>query len=379
MIPLRVVACAIPAACVFAAVQAGRPGFQNAPGSPYAVGDSPADVALGDINNDNHLDIVTANGRSGNLSALLGDGRGSFGPAPGFPLPAGAGVHLVAIADLNADRNRDLIASAHDSDAVHVFIGDGTGRFIGAMGSPFRALQTMMKPHNHGLAVGDVNRDGRPDIATGDQDANAVAILLQTAAGGFEPASRSPFAVGTGPYPIAIADIDGDGNADVVAPNTGSHDISILAGDGSGHFRAAAHSPVAVPTRPYFVAAGDLNGDSRIDVVSTHDDTDVVSLIINDGRNGFRTSRLNLGRRSWAVVPIDMNGDRRADVVAATGDSVSILNGDGRGAFKSAAGSPVPTGDGSWKVAVADLNGDRRPDVVVNNVTKGTVTVLLAK
>jgi len=378
MTPIRTLILSLATLGVWAAAQVRGPAFEAAPGSPFAVGAGPGDVALGDLDGDSRLDVVTANGKSSDVSLLLGDGRGGLRPAPGSPLRTAIPMHLVVIADMNRDKKPDLVLSGHDSDAVTVLLGDGRASFTPAAGSPFRALAAS-KPHNHGLAVGDVNRDGRPDIVAGDQDANAVGVLLQTASGGYQPAAGSPVAVGRGPYPIALADMNGDGSLDVVAPNTASHDIGVLLGDGKGGFRPAPGSPVSVTKRPYFVTAADINADRALDLAAAHDDTDLMTLLVNDARARFRPSTVKLGRRAGAIAAADLDGDGRVDLAAATGDSVSILRGDGRGAFAHTPGSPFSTGDGSWKVAIGDLNGDRRPDIVTNNVTGSTVTVLLAR
>jgi hypothetical protein len=73
-----------------------------------------------------------------------------------------------------------------------------------------------------------------------------------------------------------------------------------------------------------------------------------------------------------------LSGDGHADVVAAAGDGVRVMLGDGRGAFRTAPGSPFATGKGAWQLVVGDLNGDKKPDVATSNLESGTVTVLLA-
>jgi hypothetical protein len=358
---------------------AAPPRFAAPPGSPIRVGRGPSGLATGDLNRDGKADLVVAVGGASALSVLLGDGRGGFTPAPGSPLPVASAPHLVEIGDLDRDGDPDLVASGHDSHGVFVWLGDGTGRFRSAAGSPYRALAGG-KPHNHGLALGDLDRDGDLDVATTDDEAHVVAVLLGDGRGGLRSAPRSPFRVGRQPYPPALGDVNGDGRLDVVTPDVESGTLSVLLGDGGGGFGAASGSPIRVTARPYFAALGDLDGDGRLDAVATHDDVSRVTILMGDGRGGFRAasgSPLDVGRRAWKAVIHDLDRDGRSDVVLGAGDGVIVMLGDGRGGLAPAPGSPLPAGPGAWSVAVGDLDGDGRADLATADVGSGTVSVLL--
>jgi len=93
-----------------------------APGSPIPVGKGPSGIATGDLNRDGKPDLVAAVGGTSALAILLGDGRGSFSPAPGAPLPAASAPHLVEIGDLDRDGKPDLVATGHDSHGVFVWL-----------------------------------------------------------------------------------------------------------------------------------------------------------------------------------------------------------------------------------------------------------------
>jgi hypothetical protein len=257
--------------------------FVPGPGSPLAIGGSPGAIECADLNRDGKLDLVLANGRNGVVVLLLGDGRGGFTPAPGSPLSVASPLHLLAVGDLDGDQRLDLAATSHDSHDVFVWKGDGTGRFAAAPGSPFPALSGG-KPHNHGLALGDVDRDGDLDVVTADDVAHVVAVLLNDGKGRFAPSPRSPFAVGREPYPLALGDLNSDGRLDVVTPNVGGAGLSVLLGDGRGAFEPTASGPISVTARPYFVTLGDLNGDGALDALVTHDDVSLVTAVLGDGK-----------------------------------------------------------------------------------------------
>jgi hypothetical protein len=353
--------------------------FAPARGVPLNIGDRPNDIAVADWNKDGKLDIVTCN-VGDTVTVLLGDGRGNLTPAPGSPLNIAA--HLIAVGDVNNDRNPDLALTHHDSFGVIVLLGTGDGKFAAAPGSPFTAHEGT-KPHNHGLTLNDLNLDGNLDITTSNQDDNSVSVLLGDGRGGFTSAAGSPFAVGRAPYPHVAGDVNGDGKLDIVTPNVGSNNVSVLLGDGRGGFIAAANSPYAVATRPYYIAIGDVNGDAKPDLVTTHDDISLVTTLLGDGRGGFTpapASPFDLGRRAYKLITAKINGDARADLVIGTeaSDSVVVLLSNERGGYTPAAGSPYTAGRNP-RVAIGDINGDGKPDIITANNGSGEITVLLGK
>ena len=353
--------------------------FAPAPGSPVPIGGRPNGVAAADVNGDGKPDLVVTNGGTSGVSILLGDGRGGFRAAPGSPLAVSAPPHLAAAGDLDRDGRPDLVATSHDSHGVFVWLNEGDGRFRAAPGSPFSAL-VRGKPHNHGLALGDLDGDGDLDVATTDDEAHVVAVLLGDGKGRLQPAPESPFGVGREPYPLALGDVSGDGHPDAVTPDVGSASLSVLLGDGKGGFSPAKTSPIAVTSRPYFVALGDLDGNGTLDAVTTHDDVTLATALLGDGHGGLRPaagSPFDVGRRSWKIVLVDMDADGKQDLVLGGGDAVVVMRGDGRGGF--APGSTVSAGRGAWSVTVADFDADGRADVAAAALEAGAVSVLLQR
>jgi len=358
---------------------APKPAFEAAPGSPVTVAAKPGNVIAGDLNGDKMPDLVV--GCAKELVVLLGDGKGGFKPAPGSPLQSISGE--MGLGDINGDGKPDLALTNHDTYEVTVLLGDGKGGFAPAPGSPI-VMKKGKHPHNHGLALVDLDGDGRLDLLTLNSDDNDMTVQLGDGKGGFKPAPGSPFPAGPSPYPPAVGDVNGDGRPDVVIPNTksGSSSVTVLLDDGRGGFTPAPGSPVATIERPYFLALGDLDGDAKPDMVVAHDDTDEVTILLGDGKGRFKpakSSPIRLGGRSAAVVVTDVTGDGKADIVAAAGESVRVFAGDGRGGFQLAPGSPFAAGKGTWRLAVADFNGDGQPDIAATGFENDRVTVLLGR
>jgi hypothetical protein len=353
------------------------PLFEAAPGSPIAVAGRPNNLVVADVNKDGKPDLIVACAKR-HIVVLLGDRKGGFRPAKGSPIQLTHSLGEMALGDINGDGNLDLALADHDRYSVSLLLGDGKGGVKPAPGSPV-VMKNGEHPHTHGLALADVNGDGALDLITGNTDDNDVAVALGDGTGRFAPAPGSPFSAGGGAGYVALADVNGDGNLDIIAPTKGG--VTVLLGDGKGGFRPAPGSPFSAGGGAGYVALADVNGDGNLDIIAQIDKSRV-AVLLGDGKGGFRHapgSPLDLGSRAWGVAVADVNGDGKADLVAATVDTVRVLLGDGHGSFTPAPGSPFSAGKGTWRLVVADLNGDGKPDIAATSLESDQVTILLAK
>jgi hypothetical protein len=251
--------------------------------------------------------------------------------------------------------------------------------FEPAPGSPFAVGRTPLA-----VAVADVNRNGRLDVITANQDSSDVTVLLGGGTGRFDAGSRST--AGIQPGWMASADLNGDGDADLVLTEHESHRAAVLLGDGRGTFRHAAGSPLSVLRAPrehnHGVFLPDVDGDGKLDLVTANNLDQSVSVLLGDGRGSFRpftSGRLGLDRMPAAIALGDLDGDGRLDLLAASEGwpDLTVWFGDGRGAFRAAPGSPVSLTTTANNLALGDLNGDAKPDLVVGHNESPVVTVLL--
>ena len=348
--------------------------LQAAPGSPFTVGASPQFVAVGDFNRDGKLDLVTANAGN-NITVLLGDGTGRFTAATGSPFAVGATPQSVAVGDFNGDGNPDIVTANSGDNTLTILLGDGSGGFTAAAGSPIAAGTTPQS-----VAIADVNGDGMPDIVTANNGANDVTVLLGDGTGGFTAAPGSPFPLGLFPQSAAVGDFNGDGKPDIVAADSGNNTVRVLLGNGFGGF--AGGGAFNVGSFPQSVAVADLNEDGKLDIVTANSGNNTITVLLGNGAGGFSAaagSPFAVGTDPQSVAIVDINGDGEPDIVIANSGSntVTVLLGNGAGGFSPASGSPFAAGTTPISVATGDFNGDGRPDIAVADIGGSAVTVLL--
>ena len=342
-----------------------------------AVGPHPQWVAVGDFNRDGKQDLAVANAGSNTVSVLLGNGDGTFQAAMTFA--AGANPHAVAVGDFNGDGKLDLAVASAGSSTVSVLLGNGDGTFQAP-----RAFPAGSGPNF--LAVGDFNGDGVQDLATANFGSNTpadttVSVLLGNGDGTFRPPQT--FGVGRGPLWVAAGDFNGDGRLDLAVPNFGDTTVSVLLGNGDGTFQAARNFP-AGGSGPASVAVGDFNGDGRQDLAVTlygDGSGNTLAVLLGNGDGTFGAPLIfGVGPGPVSSAVADFNGDGIQDLAVANwdrnvGHTVSVLLGNGDGTFQAA--QNFLAGQGVASVAVGDFDGDGRPDLAAGNYGGDTVSVLM--
>ena len=359
-----------------------------------ATGTDPYFVTAGDVNGDGKPDLVVVNKNDATVSIYL-DTTAPGATTPSFATPetfdTGTFPTCAAITDVNGDGKPDLIVADYGSNAVLVLFNTTSPGAATPSFAPQQAFATGSNPVF--VIVADINGDGKPDMIATNYDQASVSVLLNTtAAGAATPTftGQQTFATGATPFSIAAADLNGDGKPDLIVGNVQDNTISVLlnttvAGALTPSF--AAKQTFDTGNGPLSVAAADINGDGKPDVIETNLFDHTVSILVNTTEPGsaaatfaVRTS-FAAGTSPVSVRAVDMNGDGKPDlIVADRANAVSVLlNTSTPGSVTSSFATylPFPAGIGPESVAVTDVNGDGKADLIVANLSDNTVSVLL--
>ena len=274
------------------------------------------------MNDDQKLDLVTANWDDRTVSILLGDGLGGFGPANDVAVP-GFNPHKVVIGDLNLDGKPDLAVGYASASTVSILHGTGTGTFGAPVSFPVSSSSS-------DIAIGDLNRDGLPDLVLGTL---GISVLLGNTTTGFSPAIT--LQANTPASAVVVDDFNGDGKADIAASRSNPDVVNVFLGDGLGGF--SSPTTFATDAGSISMDAADFNGDGNVDLVTLHG-LSTVAVLINNGSGAFPNKVIY---QAAGVPPTrnitigDFNSDDRPDIaIAEQSGNVSVI-------FNSCSATPV--------------------------------------
>ena len=304
---------------------------------------------------DGKPDVVVANSESHYLSVLSNLGNGTFGPA--VPYAAGNYPASVAIGDVTGDGKNDVVVTDLLESTVNVYANTGTGSL--AVRVAYGSL-----PSPRGLALANVAGDSKLDIIVAEESQGLTGQQLSVFAniGGTFP-SHADYVVGGARSPVlTMGDIDNDGRLDAIVIGTNPDVIDTI---GIAYGLASGGFGLAVPYVSLSVigtAVADLNGDGKLDIVSFT--SSGAHFLLNQGNRNFsQPGRLSTGFLPYRVAVRDIDRDGADDiVVAGTESGAGVFFGDGHGGF---APLNVQAGVGSLTtILVGDVDGDGVPDVV---------------
>jgi hypothetical protein len=292
---------------------------------------APYSVELVDLNGDAHLDAITGNRAGSSVSVFLGDGSGGFLPRTDFPVPAE--VSIAAVGDMNGDGRFDVVAAA--DLRICLLAGDGAGHLAAPVSTILGG--SLSDSQVWGLALGDLDQDGDLDVVTNYH--GPLVELLNSGSGTF---TRQDVGSSIGSRALAIADITGDGRADVIATSDFNDGIIVFSGDGSGGLVQGPVIPTGVS--PWSLGVTDLDGDGDLDVVTPNIGSNTLSILLGAGGVLGAPTTLPTALNPISVEVVDMNGDGAPDI-AETGYSGTV-----------AVRFQIPSGGtGSSSVALAAL------------------------
>jgi hypothetical protein len=324
---------------------------------------------------------------------VLGLAVGALSSASAQTIQFAAAVHYpvgneprgVALGDLNRDSKLDLAVANAGSNSVSILLGNGNGTF-----APATSVGVTLYPSS--VAIADFNGDGKPDLSVTHLYPRQVAILLGRGDGTFDPPLFNYSPPGYA-HAVAVGDLNGDGKPDLVVPN--HYDlttISVLRGNGDGTFANAVNHTVG--SNPSAVAIRDLNDDGKQDLVVVNDNYPnynigpTVSVLLGNGDATFATPvNYSFGPSSplytHALTLADFNDDGNTDLAVGNINppTMSVLLGNGLGTFAAAVNYAIGVAPFNLSTlvsaAVGDFNGDERMDLAAADSASNKASILI--
>ena len=348
----------------------------------FGTGTSPFRFAIGDLDGDGKPDLAVANANGGSVSVLRNTSTsGSLSFDAKVDFNTGTSPYTVAIGDLDGDGKPDLAVANLNSSTVSVLRNTSTSGSVafaakvdfGTGGGPTS------------VAIGDLDGDGKPDLAVANYNGNTISQLLNTStSGSVSFAAKVDFSTGTNPYDVAISDLDGDGKPDLAVMNYNEDTVSVLRNTStSGSVAFAPKVDFGTGSHAHNVVIGDLDGDGKPDLAVANYASDTISLLRNTSTSGSISFAAKVdfgtGNNPYYVAIGDLDGDGKPDLAAAnwTSNNVSVLrNTSTSGNVSFAAKVNFSAGNNPASVAIGDLDGDGKPDLAVANWNSDSVSVL---
>ena len=355
------------------------------------TGTAPNSVAIGDLDGDGKSDLVVAN-RSNNTVSILRNtstGAGVVSYAAKVDYTTGANPISVAIGDLDGDGKSDLAVANIGGSTVSVFRNTSTGAGVVSYAAKVD-YTTGTLPYS--VSIGDLDGDGKSDLAVANSTSNTVSVFRNTStgAGVVSYAAKVDYVTGSAPRSVAIGDLDGDGKSDLAVANYNSNSVSVFrnTSTGAGVVSYAAKVDYTTGNNPESVSIGDLDGDGQSDLVVANLTSVTVSVLRNTstgaGMVGYAAKvdyTTGSGARSVSIG--DLDGDGKLDLAVAnyTSGTLSVLGNTstGAGVVSYAAKVDYTTGTQPISVSIGDLDGDGKSDMVVANNGSSTVSVITNK
>ncbi|HWP83074.1 MAG TPA: FG-GAP-like repeat-containing protein [Bacteroidota bacterium] len=357
----------------------------------FTAGSAPNGLASADFDADGKADIAAVNTASfaislfRNTSSAGSITAGSLTSAGS--LSTGDSPREISVADLDGDGKLDIAVANQGSFTVTLFRNTSTSGSISF--SNAGTVATRNSPLS--VAIGDIDGDGKPELVVPSSASDTVSVYRNLSTVGsisFAPAVHFP--TGATPHSAVVADFDGDGKSDVAVSNNAAGTISVYRNTSTtGSITTSSlAAPVTFPAaaNPAHLVAGDVDGDSKLDIVVSNTGSAVISVLRNTSTSGSITTSsfatkvdFPAGTNPLGISLGDVDGDGKIDIIVANVNSNTFSlykNNSTSGSISLSTQVTFGTGTGPAYSSLSDVDGDGRLDAIVTNGTSATVSVL---
>ena len=243
----------------------------------FLLGQAPTGIVTGDFDGDGILDIATVSMPAGNTTGQLfifkGDGTGLFTATTATPFAVGNFPENIAVGDFNGDGKLDLAVSNFNDNSVSVMLGNGLGT-----GFTLSTINLAVNAKPYGIVAVDLNNDGKLDLAVSETGTNVIAVMTGNGNGTFNTAAT--YNTGSSPGVLVDGDFNGDGNRDLAVTNYNSGNVTFLLGTGTGTLQTPGQT-VTTGGYPLGITASDFDSDGNSDVAVTNSLDATVTILLN--------------------------------------------------------------------------------------------------
>ena len=365
--------------------------------SNFATGIKSVSVSIGDLDGDTKSDISLVNAQDNNVSIYRNITASGADITPGsfagkVDYSTGALPRNIALADLDSDGKLDIVVGNQNTNTVSLLRNTSLSGDLNA--GSFAPKVDLLTGYSsiYGVAIRDLDLDGKPDIVVANYDDNTISVFRNNAtpgnltSGSFDV--KIDFATGIHPSYLAIANLDGDFRPDIAVANQDGNTISLFRNTSNTTEAISFASKVDFPTgnNPTGLAIGDLDGDNKPDIV--------VSNLNNNSISVFRKTSASLSANSFAdkvdyetdlapniIALSDLDGDEKLDIVVSCSSSGTVIlfrNSASIGEFTASSfGAKIGLSAGVFPkgLAIGDLNGDAKPEIVVAAQDNNTFSI----
>ncbi|HEV2354607.1 MAG TPA: FG-GAP-like repeat-containing protein, partial [Puia sp.] len=354
------------------------------------TGSGPQWICNADLDGDGKPDIIVANGDSNTVTVYHNNsspGTVSFAEAGSYMMATSGYPIGVVAGDLDGDGKPDLVVSNYYTQTLTVYMNASTPGNI-VMDS---VLSVPSANYILGASITDLNGDGKPEVIVASQGSNMLAVYTNSSTiGHISFSNETPVMSPSGgsPFKVVVGDLDGDGKPDLAAANSylGTVSVYLNTSPTGGAISFAANMDFTTGNFPEGMAVGDLDGDGKPDMIVANNTDNTLSLLRNTSTPGNLSFApqltVNSGYAAYDIALGDFDGDGRPDiaVVDQYNNTVSVhRNISTPGTIAVSPNVDYSTGNIPYAITTADFDGDGKPDLATCNDADNTFTVLRNK